>query len=98
MDNPDTHVKDKQRVLSGHDLGWAVAWNLESLFVPPFVTSLGPGNGFSGPLEDKNVFNHGALIEGGIDDSFSSNGLSASSTLVRGDQNAGLAIHNTVSK
>jgi len=40
----------------------------------------------------------GASHESGIDDSLSGDGLAASSTLIRGDQNTGLAILDAVSE
>jgi hypothetical protein len=92
------HVKNEQRVLGRHDLGWTVVWDLDGLFVPPLVTTLGPGNGLSCSLEDENVLDHGATLESGIDDSLGGNGLSTSSAFIRGDQNTGLAIEDAVSK
>lgn len=92
------HVKNEQGILSGHDLRWAVARDLEGLLVPPFITTLGPGDGVSGPPKDKNVLDHGAVFESGIDDNLCSDGLSTSSAFVRGDQNTGPAIEDAISK
>ena len=94
----NSHVKDEQRILSRHNLRRTVVWDLEGLFMPPLVTSLRPGNGVSGPPLDKNVLDLGATFESGIDDGLGSNGLSTSSALVGGDQNAGLAILDAVTK
>jgi len=66
--------------------------------VPPFVTSFGPGNRFSGPLEDENVLDLGAVLESSIDNGLGGNSLSASSALVGGDEDTGLAILDAVSK
>ena len=66
--------------------------------MPPFITSLGPGNGVSGPLEDENVLNFGAVLESSINDSLGGDGLSASPSLVRGDQDTGLAVLDAVSE
>ena len=64
--------------------------------MPPFVTSLGPGNGFSGPLKDENVLDLGGVLESGINNSLCGDSLSAPSAFVRGDQNARLAILDAV--
>ena len=66
--------------------------------MPPFVTSLCPGNRVSGPLEDENVLDRGTVLESGIDDGLGGNSLSTSSTLIRGDQHTGLAILDAVSE
>ena len=66
--------------------------------MPPFVTSFGPRNRLPGPLEDENVLDLGALLESGINDGLGGNSLSTSSALIGGDENAGLAILDAVSK
>jgi hypothetical protein len=44
------------------------------------------------------MFNSGALFESGIHDRLCSNGLTATATFVRGDEDATLAIHDTIAK
>jgi len=66
--------------------------------VPPFVTSLGPGDSVPGSLEDENVLDPGAVLNGGINNSLGGDGLSTSSALIGGDQNAGLAVVDAVPK
>ena len=71
--------------------------------MPPLFTSLRPGNGVAGngvagPLLDKNVLDPGALLEGGMGGGLGNNRLSTSLTLIRCDQNAGLAILDAVTK
>ena len=66
--------------------------------MPPFVATLCPGDGVSGPLEDEDVLDHGAFLESGIDDGLGSNCLAASSSLIGGYQNAGLAIQDAISE
>ena len=93
-----SHVKNEQWILSGHDFGWAVVGDPEGLFVPPLVTTLGPWDGVSGPLEDENVLYHGTALESGIDDGLGGDSLSTSSAFIRGDQNTGPAIQDAISK
>ena len=64
----------------------------------PLVTSLRPGNGVAGPLLDKNALDPGAPPEGGISSGLGNNRLSTLLTLIGCDQNAGLAILDTVTK
>ena len=66
--------------------------------MPPFVAPLGPGDSAPGPLEDENVLDFGTVLNGGIDNGLGGDGLSTPSALIRGDQNAGLAIFDAVPK
>ena len=75
-----------------------MVWDSDGLLVPPLVTTLCPGDGVSGPLEDENVLDDGAALEGGIDDGLGGDSLSTSSAFIGGDQNTGPAIQDTVSK
>jgi hypothetical protein len=62
-DRVKTHVETEKRILGLHNLGRAVARNLEGFFMPPFITSFSPGNSFASPPGNENMFNQGALLE-----------------------------------
>ena len=75
-----------------------MVWDSDGLFLPPLVTTLCPGDGVSGPLEDENVLHDGTALEGGTDDGLGGDSLSTSSAFIGDDQNTGPAIQDTVSK
>lgn len=66
--------------------------------MPPFVPSLSPRNGVPSPLEDKDVFNQGAFLERSINNGLGSDGLSTTTTFIGSNDNAGLAILDTITK
>ena len=93
-----TDVENEERVLRGHDLRGAVVRDLGGLFVPPNVTSGSPRDFTSRPLQDKDVLYDVGLSQSGISDRLGGDRLSTPSSLIRGDQNPGLAIVNSITE
>jgi hypothetical protein len=60
--------------------------------VPPFVTALGPGDIVASAFEDEDVLNAGALLESSISDGLGRNRLATTTTLIRGEEDAGATV------
>jgi hypothetical protein len=93
-----TYVEDEERVLGGHDLGWAVRGDLGDFLVPPQIPSLGPGDLAASALEDKDMLYVGALLDCGVDDHLSGDGLAATLSLIRRDHDTGLAVVDAITE
>lgn len=93
-----THVKDEERVLSREESGRAVVGNLGGLLVPPTITALNPVDWVASPLEDKDVLDNRAVLDGIVREALDGNGLATTAALIGGDDDAGLAIVDTVAE
>lgn len=78
--------------------GWTEVRNLGCLLVPPLVPSFSPRDLISGPLQNENVFDIGAVVESTVHDLLNSNGLTAPTSLVCGDDDPRLAVIDTIAK
>lgn len=63
-----THVEDKQRIFTAHDLGCAVGWNFCTLFVPPEITTLGHWDLGAGSLENQDPLDQWTFLESRVND------------------------------
>jgi hypothetical protein len=93
-----THVEDEQRVLSCHDLWWAVIRYLCNLVVPPFIPAFCPRNLLSGPPQNKYMLNLGTFLHGCIDDDLSSDGLASPPAFIAGDDYTGATILDAIAE
>ena len=66
--------------------------------MPPHVTSGSPRDFTSRPLQDKDVLYNVGLSQRGISNRLGGDRLSTPSSLIRGDQNPGLAIVNSITE
>lgn len=91
-----THVENEQRIFRRHDLRRAVVRDLGGLFVPPLVATLCPWNLVSSALEHQDVLDDRALLDRGVGNDLGGDCLSTSATLIRGDQDARLAVVHAI--
>ena len=63
-----THVEDEQGVFRVHSLARAVCRDLGAFLIPPKVSALGRGYIVSSSSKNKDLFDHRALLQGGVDD------------------------------
>jgi hypothetical protein len=66
--------------------------------MPPLVTPLRPRDLVTGPLEDENMLDEWTIFESSIDNRFGGNGLSTAFAFVRRNDDARLAILDSVTK
>lgn len=66
--------------------------------MPPLIPAFGPTNCLAGTLEDQNVFDIGALLERGIDNSFCGNSLSTALSLVRSNDYPAATVHHPLAE
>lgn len=66
--------------------------------MPPCITSRGERNLVSSTLEHQDLFDFWALLESGVNDSLGRDSLAAALALVRGNEDAGLAVLDTVAE
>lgn len=91
-------VEEEERVLGVHGLGGNVVGPLVDLVVPPDIAALLHGDVGTGAAEDENVADGGALLESLVDDFLGANELAAALALVRGDDDAGIGVQDTVAQ
>jgi hypothetical protein len=75
-----------------------VGGDLVGLLVPPEVTAGGHGDLVAGAAEDENLLDERALLEGGVDNGLGGDRLATTATLVRGEEDLGLAVVDTVAE
>ncbi len=92
------YVEDEKGIFGSHDLRRAIARDLQCFFVPPLIPPFNPRDVMASPLEDENVLDQWALFKRRIDDGLGSNALSTSTTLIRCNDNTGLAVLNTITE
>ena len=66
--------------------------------MPPAVTALDPVDRVAGALEDEDVLDNRAVLERGVRELLDRNGLATAAALVGGDDGAGLAVVDAVTK
>ena len=93
-----THVENEQRIFRRHDLRRAVVRDFGGLFVPPLITSLGPGHVVARAAEDEDMLDTGRLLDGSVRNNLGRDRLSATTALVRGDEDARLAVVHPITE
>lgn len=91
-------VEEEEGVLGAHRLRSEIAGVLLDLLMPPNVTPIGPRDFGTSALVDQHTGHIGALLEGLIDNALGANHLATTLTLVRGDNNLGSSIKDTVTQ
>lgn len=91
-------VEKEHGVLRVDVLGREVRGPLLGLLVPPKVATLRPGDLGTGALVDEHVLDIGALLQGIVDNLLGTDKLAASPALIRGDDDLGVTVDNTVAK
>lgn len=66
--------------------------------MPPLVTALGPRNLVAGPLEHENVLNNRAVLDSIVRELLDRDRLASTAALVGSDDDAGLAVVDTVAE
>ena len=92
------HIEDKQRVFSGHDFRWAVIGYFGGFFVPPQITTWNPRDLGASTLEYQDVFDAWAFLECSVYYRFGGDGFSTSTAFVAREEDAGLAVKNSVTQ
>lgn len=94
----DTHVKDEQRIFGRKQRGRAEVGDLGGLLVPPRVAALDKVDRVAGPLEHEDVLDDRAVLDGVVRELLDRDALAAAAALVGGDDDAGLAVVDTVAE
>lgn len=89
-------VEKEEGILRVHGLGGDVAGPLLDLLVPPQITAGNHVDIGAGAAVDKNVADVGALLKSIVDNLLGANELATSLALIRGNDESGLGIENTV--
>jgi hypothetical protein len=94
----NTHVENEQRVFGGHDFKRTIRRNLGCFFMPPLVPAFDPSDWFSRSLEDEDVLDVGAFLEGSIDNGLGGDRLAATLALVSRNNNSAAAVDDALAQ
>lgn len=93
-----TYVKDEQRILGREKRRRAVVRDLGGLLVPPLIASFNKVDRVTGPLQDKDMLDNRAVLDGIIGEGLDSDGLATATAFVGSYHNARLAVVDTVTE
>ena len=93
-----TYIKDEEGVFSRKQRRRAVVGDFGSLFMPPLITAFYKVDWVTSPLQDEYVLYVWAVLNGIVRERLDRNGFAAATTFIGGNDNAGLAVVDTVTK